>query len=78
MADHPNKNKDQKPRNKFISLASSGLQIGITIWLGNELGQWLDAKFQKEFFEIIITLVSIFISIYLMIMQVINISKEDD
>ena len=77
MAERQN-NKDQKPPNKFIRFTSVGLQIGITIWLGNELGHWLDNRYDKVYFEPIITLFSIFISLYLVISQVIKLSKDDD
>jgi uncharacterized membrane protein YfcA len=77
MADNQ-KNKDQKQPNKFLRFTSLGLQIGITIWLGNELGNWVDRRYGTEYFEPIITLFSIFISLYLVISQVIKLSKDDD
>jgi len=69
-------NKPNKP-NKFIQFTSAGLQMGATIWLGNELGKWLDARYEKDYFETILTLVSVFISIYIVISQVIKVSKDD-
>lgn len=72
------KNQNQKPPNKFIRFTSAGLQIGITIWLGNEFGSWLDTRYNKEYFEPIITLISIFISLYLVISQVIKLSNDGD
>lgn len=77
MADNQNK-KNQKQPNKFIRFVSIGLQIGITIWLGNELGKWIDKRYDTDYFEPIITLFSIFISLYLVISQVIKLSKDDD
>lgn len=71
----PKNNKNLKPRNTFIRFASAGLQIGVTIWLGNEFGKWLDVKYNKDFLEPTVTLIAIFISIYLIIAQVIKISK---
>ena len=73
----PNQNKKPFKPNKFIRFASTGLQMGLTIWLGNELGKWLDARYQKNIFETILTLASIFISIYFVISQVIKVSKDD-
>jgi len=78
MADNQKPNKNQKQPNKFVRFTSIGLQIGITIWLGNELGNWLDNRYSKEYFEPIITLFAIFISLYLVISQVIKLSKDDD
>jgi len=51
--------------------------MGLTIWLGNELGKWLDMRYQKDFFETAITLFSVFISIYFVVSQVIKVSKDD-
>ncbi len=51
--------------------------MGGTIFLGHYLGQWLDAKFNKEFWESTVTLISVFIAMYLVIAQVIKVSKED-
>jgi uncharacterized membrane protein YfcA len=77
MAEQPKK-KEQKSPNKFLRFTTIGLQIGLTIWLGNEFGNWLDRKYNKEYFEPILTLFSIFISLYLVISQVITLSKDDD
>lgn len=52
--------------------------MGVTIWLGNLLGQWLDAKFDKDFWTSTVTLIAVFIAMYLVIAQVLKISKEDD
>lgn len=53
-------------------------QMGGTIFLGNYLGQWLDAKYSTDFWETTITLISVLLSMYLVISQVIKMSKEDD
>ncbi|SFN46280.1 hypothetical protein SAMN04487989_101592 [Bizionia echini] len=50
--------------------------MGGTIWLGNVLGKWLDAKYQTSNLENIITLLAVFIAMYLVISQVIKISKD--
>ncbi|QNK79141.1 AtpZ/AtpI family protein [Winogradskyella sp. HaHa_3_26] len=52
--------------------------MGGVIFLGHYLGQWLDAKYEKNFWDTILTLLSVFASIYLVISQVIKVSKEDD
>jgi len=63
---------------KFLRFTSVAFQMGGTIFLGNYLGQWLDVKFNKDFLETTITLLSVFMSMYLVISQVIKVSKEDD
>ena len=50
--------------------------MGGTIYLGNLLGIWLDQKYNMEVWESIITLLAVFISIYLVISQVLKISKD--
>lgn len=70
--------KANKGPNKFIRFTSIAFQMGGTIFLGNYLGQWLDSKYNKDFWETTITLLSVFISMYLVISQVIKVSKEDD
>ena len=52
--------------------------MGGTIFLGNYLGQWVDEKYDKDFWESTVTLISVFISMYLVISQVIKVSKDDD
>jgi uncharacterized membrane protein YfcA len=58
-----------KPLNKGIQLASAGLQMGLTIYLGFLLGKWLDTKFEVTFLREGVTLLAVFISIYLLIRQ---------
>lgn len=69
---------NNKGPNKFIRFTSVAFQMGGTIFLGNYLGQWLDVKYNKDYLETTITLLSVFISMYLVISQVIKVSKEDD
>ncbi|WP_223270845.1 AtpZ/AtpI family protein [Subsaximicrobium wynnwilliamsii] len=64
--------------NKYIKFTSVAIQMGVTIWLGNELGKWLDFKFEKDFWAPTITLLAVFIAMYLVISQVLKMSKEDD
>ena len=52
--------------------------MGGTIFLGNYFGEWLDTKFNKNYWESAVTLISVFVSMYLVIAQVIKLSKEDD
>lgn len=79
----PNHNKSPKPKanknpNKFIRFTATGFQMGATIFLGHYLGEWLDAKYEVGFWENTITLIAVFISIYLVISQVTKLSKDDD
>lgn len=71
----------QEPKNntKLLQTAASlsgiALQMGVTIYLGNLLGSWLDVKFEKSFLEDTITLLAVFLSMYLVIKKVISLNK---
>ena len=62
---------------KFLRFTSTAFQMGATIWLGNMLGKWLDVKYQTTYLENTITLLAVFISMYLVISQVLKISKNN-
>ncbi len=69
-----------KPLNKFIVFTGLGFQIGVTIYLGSLLGDWLDDKYSntQELYKKVCTLLAVFIAMYSAIKQVINISKKND
>ncbi|WP_239004450.1 AtpZ/AtpI family protein [Lacinutrix sp. WUR7] len=62
---------------KFLRFTSTAFQMGGTIWLGNVLGKWLDVKYQTTYLENTITLLAVFIAMYLVISQVLKISKDN-
>jgi membrane protein DedA with SNARE-associated domain len=57
------------------SLSGLAIQMGATIYLGNLLGGWLDEKYEKTFLEDTITLLAVFLSIYLVIKKVMALNK---
>ncbi|MFS4466291.1 AtpZ/AtpI family protein [Maribacter sp. 2210JD10-5] len=72
----------QKPRkesNKALGTAAKfsgiAIQMGATIYLGNLLGGWLDDKYEKTFLEDTITLLAVFLSMYLVIKKVMALNK---
>lgn len=74
--------EDQKPKkqlNPFIRFTTIALQMGLTIWLGSQLGSWMDVKFdnQDEQYHKIVTLVAVFIAMFTVIRQVINLTNKD-
>ena len=73
-----NHRKKGKTPSKYLRFTSVAFQMGGTIFLGNYLGKWLDIKFDKDFWESIITLLSVFVAMYMVIAQVIKVSKEND
>jgi len=63
-------NKPQgKPLNKALQLSGAGLQMGITIYLGFLLGEWLDQKLKLTFLTEVVTLFAIFLAMYSLIKQ---------
>jgi len=50
--------------------------MGLTIYLGNFVGKWLDTKYQTTFLENTVTLLAVFIAIYSLIKVAINTSKN--
>lgn len=63
------KDSQKKPLNKALQLSGAGLQMGVTIYLGFLLGEWLDQKFETSFLTETITLIAIFLAMYSLIKQ---------
>ena len=63
------KDAQKKPLNKAIKLSGAGLQMGLTIYLGFLLGEWLDVKFETSFLTNTITLIAVFLAMYSLITQ---------
>jgi membrane protein DedA with SNARE-associated domain len=79
---HKHNNKENQNRGKqlnpYLRFTSVAFQMGVTIYLGNLLGKWLDTKYDKDFWESTTTLFAVFLAIYQVISQVIKISKNSD
>jgi len=73
------KPKKKKQLNRYIQLTGVAFQMGITIYLGAYFGKWLDGKFMNDtnLFTIIFSLLGVFASLYLVIKNVLSISKEE-
>ena len=61
--------KSKKSLNKAMQLSGAGLQMGLTIYLGFLLGQWLDKIFETAFLKETVTLLAIFLAMYSLIKQ---------
>lgn len=72
--------KPKKQYNKYIRFTTIAIQMGVTIYLGSELGAWLDVKFNNtnQLYYKIVTLLSVFIAMYAVIKQVLNITNKKD
>jgi len=69
------KNKGNAPLNAWVRFSTIAIQMGATIFLGNLLGQWLDTKFETAFLENTVTLIAVFLSMYIVIKGVSRMNK---
>jgi len=63
----------KKPKNQLKNWAvfsGIGIQMGLTIFLGNLIGVWLDKKLSTSFLEETITLIAVFMAMYIVIKRV--------
>jgi len=69
--------KKKKKLNPYIRFSSMAIQMGVTIYLGSKLGEWLDVKFDNsnQLYYKVVTLVSVFIAMFAVIKQVTNLQK---
>lgn len=74
------KDSKKKPLNKYIRFTGIALQMGLTIYLGSLLGEWLDQKYpnDNQLYVKICTLVAVFISMYSVIREVTKLTDKDD
>src|SRR5690606_39072485 len=73
------KNKPKGPRDKYLEFVNIAFQMGIVIGAGVYSGIWLDRKYPNDFsgFTIGISLLGVFISLYMVIRKVMQVSKVD-
>ena len=72
--------KKPKRHNTYLRFSGVAIQMGAIIGLGAWGGSSLDAHYQNsnKLFTIILTLSAVAGSLYLVIKEVINMSKDDD
>ena len=73
------KNKRNEPRDKYLEFVNIAIQMGLIIAGGVYAGIWLDRKYPNDFsgFTIGISLMGVFIALYLVIRKVMQMSKDD-
>lgn len=72
------KTNKQKLTNKWIVMMNIPFQMGIIIFSFTYLGMWLDEKYTNtSVFTIVLSLTSVFLSLYNIIRQVKNLNKEN-
>ncbi|EAQ51499.1 MULTISPECIES: AtpZ/AtpI family protein [Leeuwenhoekiella] len=62
--------KPESPLKSWAKFSTVAIQMGVTIYLGNLLGSWLDGKFETTFLEPAVTLLAVFLSMYVIIKAV--------
>ena len=73
-----NQNKNNpKPHNKWIALTGAGIQMAVVIFATAFFGKKLDTYYETEtaWFTLGFVLFGIFISLYLLIKQIINLDS---
>jgi O-antigen/teichoic acid export membrane protein len=72
------KKPNKKQASKWIVMMNIPFQMGVIIFSFTYLGMWLDEKYTStSFFTIVLSLSSVFISLYNIIRQVKNLNKKD-
>lgn len=69
---------NKKQSNKWLALINIPFQMGLIIFLGVILGQWLDEKFKIEcaLLTIVFSLLAVFIALYNVIRQVTKMNND--
>lgn len=72
--------KSNKPLKKYARFSGIAIQMGVTIYLGSKLGEWLDLKYvnENQLYTKICTLVAVFLAMISVILQVSKLSKDND
>lgn len=68
-------NKGNAPLKNWAKFSTIAIQMGATIYLGNLLGSWLDSKFETNYLEEGVTLLSVFLAMYIVIKGVNQLNK---
>jgi len=75
------KNKEPQPQiNKYVRFTTIAIQMGLTIYLGSKLGEWLDLKFNNtnQLYYKIVTLLAVFLAMFSVIKQVIDVTNKNN
>lgn len=70
-------NKNRHRLNNWAIFSGIGLQMGLTIYLGNLFGKWLDGEFQTNYLENTITILAVFASMYVIINRINRLNSEE-
>lgn len=68
--------KPKSPLRNWAIFSGIGLQMGLMIYLGNILGAWLDKKNQTAFLEETITIIAVFLSMFMIVYRVNKLNQK--
>lgn len=66
----------KQPNNKWMQLITIPFQMGFVIFIFHYLGQYLDERNNTDYYVKILTLVGVFLSLYYVIKQVVQLNKD--
>lgn len=69
-------NPKKQPNNKWLQLITIPFQMGFVIFIFHYLGQYLDERNNTDYYVKILTLVGVFLSLYYVIKQVVQLNKD--
>ena len=71
------KTQNKKQPNPFVRFSGIAIQMGVTIYLGSLLGEWVEGKYptDSEIYSKGITLLAVFAAMYLVIKRVVSSTK---
>lgn len=71
-------NKRGNQLNPFLRFTTIGLQMGLTIYLGSELGKWLDVTYpnDNQIYYKVVSLLAIFLAMFSVIRQVLKMTNK--
>lgn len=76
----PSKENEKKSYHNYIKYSGIAIQMAVAIYLGHALGVFLDEKTgnTSELYTKVVTLIAIFLSIFLVIRQVTSSSNDNN
>ena len=74
------KKTSKEPLNKYLRFSGIAIQMGLTIYLGSKLGEWLDFYFlnKNQLYFKVCTLSAVFLAMFSIIKQVIKLTNNND
>jgi len=80
MDKQPQNSKKPNQYNSYIKYSGLGIQMVVTIYLGNLLGGYLDERYNpdSDLYTSLLTLIAVFLSTFMIIRQVTAGAKNDE